>query len=213
MEDITGWLNGREWAPNTRRMAVLGLRQFFAWCQSSGIRSDDPAGWLRTPHIPPTVARVPTRAQVRDAMTRASESDRWLIRIATTTGLRRSELTRLHSRDLHGSWLTITGKGGRARRLPVPPDVAEHIRACDGWVFDGPHGRYSDSQIGARLLHATGFPPHAMRRFYATSAYRAGHDIHAVQALLGHSSLATTERYLGLDDTDLVDAAAAAWAA
>ena len=212
--DVEQWLSGRAWSPNTRRMAVLGLRQFFEWLQQSGRRADNPCAGLHVPRVPPVAVQTCTQSELRDAMNRPHDRIYWALRIGACTGLRRSELACLHRDQLRDGWLTIPGKGGRVRRIPVPPDVERHILRSPGWVFPSCSGRHVAPIYLATLMRKeTGISPHMLRRYYATRVYQSGHDVHAVQHLLGHSSIDTTERYLGLDDTELMTAARTAWAA
>ena len=67
------------------------------------------------------------------------------------------------------------------------------------------------SGVGCWYRRHLGLHVHSLRHRYATKAYSAGHDIHAVRQLLGHASVATTQVYLALDDQDLRLAAAGAW--
>lgn len=214
-EQLESWLAMHtDWSRQTRRVATIGLRQFCAWQQQTGRRADNPAEHLDVPPQSTSRPHPIPKAVLADAFAWAHGDDWWLLRVFATTGMRRAEVAAMQDGDQEGGWLRIVGKGGKVRRVPIPADVS-------GWM----HGRsvmWPDSeghpstpeQLSARVRLATrGYSPHSIRHRYATDAYAAGHDVLAVQQLLGHSSLATTQQYLAIDDDELTAAASATWAA
>lgn len=138
-------------------------------------------------------------------------------------GLRISEALQMNGAD----WplrdaLTIRGKGGRERQVPVLPvtraAIAEYLRQCpyplerDAALFRGARGgRLSVSVMdGAmrKVRQSLGLPatatPHALRHSFATHLLAAGGDLRTIQELLGHASLSTTQVYTGVDDAHLL---------
>ncbi|RNF34930.1 tyrosine recombinase XerC [Paracoccus methylarcula] len=138
-------------------------------------------------------------------------------------GLRISEALGLNGCD----WpfreaLTITGKGGKERHVPMLPvardAVAEYLRLCpwrltpDQALFRGVRGGRLGSDAIATALRsaraALGLPPsatpHALRHSFATHLLAAGGDLRTIQELLGHASLSTTQVYTGVDDAHLM---------
>lgn len=212
---IEAWLAARRgWSAQTRHTAITGIRQFFAWAVTAGHRPDDPAAGLTLPRVPPVVVSAISEVELSEAMAAATGSTWWLLRIAATTGLRRSELAALHSSDVSDGWLTVRGKGGRVRRVPVPPDVEAWITDRGGWCWPSPRGGHvTPWAVARRIRLATGRNPHALRRRFATQVYRHTHDLRSVQVMLGHSSIATTQAYIGSDDDEVVRAARTVWAA
>ncbi len=139
-------------------------------------------------------------------------------------GLRISEALGLTGRDLPlGEALRIHGKGGRMRLVPVLPAaqkaMAAYLRACphamtpDAPVFRGIRGGPLNRRHIAQVLESVrlqlGLPasatPHALRHSFATHLLAAGGDLRAIQELLGHASLASTQVYTAVDATRMMD--------
>jgi len=163
-----------------------------------------------------------------DASTLQGKRDRAILALLICCGLRRTELTALTSRDLaqrEGRWVIIDlkGKGSRLRTVPVPNSVKS---AIDEWtrtanVTEGPLFRSTRHpgratpltgkliwHIVARYAARAGLPdlaPHDLRRTCAKLCRASGGDLEQIQFLLGHTSIQTTERYLGTRQ-DLVHA-------
>jgi integrase/recombinase XerC len=139
-------------------------------------------------------------------------------------GLRISEALGLTGHD-HPlpEMLRITGKGGKTRIVPVVPAarnaVADYVRLCphpvtaDGALFRGARGGPLNPRIVAaameRCRHRLGLPPsatpHALRHSFATHLLAAGGDLRAIQDLLGHASLSTTQGYTAVDTARLME--------
>ena len=138
-------------------------------------------------------------------------------------GLRISEALGLKRRDAPlQDVLTVTGKGGKTRRVPALPVVAravdEYVRLCphvlapEGPLFVGVKGGPLSPRIVQlamqRLRGALGLPetatPHALRHSFATHLLAAGGDLRSIQELLGHASLSTTQVYTAVDEARLL---------
>ena len=141
------------------------------------------------------------------------------LRISEALGLKRGDFGN-GARDA----VTVTGKGRKQRMVPVLPRVAklveDYLALCpcdlplDGPLFVGAKGRALSPRIVqlamARLRGALGLPetatPHALRHSFATHLLARGGDLRAIQELLGHASLATTQIYTAVDDERLIEA-------
>jgi len=143
------------------------------------------------------------------------------------SGLRISEALSLKRRDVprpgEGDVLIVTGKGNKTRMVPVLQNVlqliADYAAICphalppEGPVFVGARGGPLSPRIiqlaMARLRGALGLPdsatPHALRHSFATHLLSRGGDLRAIQELLGHSSLSTTQIYTGIDSERLLE--------
>jgi integrase/recombinase XerC len=177
--------------------------------------------------LPRPIAAEPARALV-DADTRAGEErsawvlarDAAVIGLLYGAGLRISEALSLKRRDAPtgaDAVITVAGKGGRTRQAPLIGPVCEGIQrylaACphhlpaDGPLFIGVRGGPLSPRIIQlsieRMRGALGLPdsatPHALRHSFATHLLGRGGDLRAIQELLGHASLATTQIYTRVD--------------
>ena len=126
-----------------------------------------------------------------------------MILLAAYAGLRRAEVAAVHSRDIEGTSLRVVGKGGRVRVIPLHPALEEALNGLDGYVFPGRlQGHVSADNVGKTLsrLLGPGWTAHTLRHRFASRAYAAERDIRAVQELLGHSKLETTQLYTAIPD-------------
>ena len=173
--------------------------------------------------------------QMADAETRAGDvrepwmwaRDAAVMALLYGSGLRISEALGLKRRDVPmpgaGDVLVITGKGNKTRMVPVLQNVLtliqDYVAMCpldlpaEGPVFIGARGGPLSPRIiqltMERLRGALGLPdsatPHALRHSFATHLLTRGGDLRAIQELLGHASLSTTQIYTGVDADRLLD--------
>lgn len=210
---LHSWVANPSWSPNSRKSARATIRRFFQWENATQRRPDDPAALLLGVKIPPATPRPTPTETVRSALERAeTPRQRLMILLATFGGLRRSEIARVHADDIEGDFLLVTGKGGRRRFIPIHPVLAPHIeiiKTRGGWAFPGRFtGHCHPDHVGKNLsrLLGSGWTGHTLRHRFATTAYSGSRDLRAVQELLGHASVATTQIYVGLDTESLTRA-------
>lgn len=219
-DTLAAWLAADGWSANTRCSARASLRSFFAWASQTGPagrRSDGgPTG--DRPDAGPGLGRVPSRPYLRPCG-RPGERERLMLALGACAGLRRAEIAACRGddleRDLDGWSLRVLGKGGRVRRVPLTDEIAEQIRARGpGWTFQGQvldgravlgdrsAGHLSAGRVGELVseLLPGAWTTHTLRHRFASAAYRADRDIRAVQELLGHVSVATTQIYTAVPD-------------
>ena len=218
---LIAWLGAQDWATETRRSYRGALRGFLRWA-------------YRTKRIPnhladelPAVrehrgAPRPTPDSVwREALMAAEPRVRLMLRLAAEAGLRRGEVSRVHTRDLiegiDGPQLLVHGKGGKQRIVPISDSLADAIRAqapAGGWLFPNDDNSSHVSAPWIGTLVSAVLPPdwtmHTLRHRFASRAYRGTRNLRAVQMLLGHESINTTQRYTAVDDGELRAAAMAA---
>jgi integrase len=135
-----------------------------------------------------------------------------MIRLAGEAGMRRGEVALCHRDDLiagpRGASLVVHGKARKQRVVPVTDSLAEAIRqqCAAGYVFPGEtDGHISVNYVGTLIsrLMPPGYTMHTLRHLFASRAYRGSRNLRAIQLLLGHSSVATTERYCAVDDDEI----------
>lgn len=228
-DDLVEWMNGHDWGPETRKSARSTLRGFYSWAVEEGLRLDDPTTRLRPVRVPPGKPRPTPELVLEEAMARASEPERCMLALAAWAGLRRNEIAELRLDDIGDGQVRIRGKGGRVRVVPLHPRVEhalrERVQALTSggggagrpksgsgfdWVFPSPARpgwHVSADYVYRRIVALTGgWSPHTLRHRFASAVYRGSHDIRATQELLGHSSVATTQRYVAVDEDELTRA-------
>jgi integrase/recombinase XerC len=204
-----------------RGMSVL--RSFVRFVQRRGLASTSALAALRSPKLPASVPKPLTIADAGGAVDAAGDlatsvwqgqRDIAILTLLYGCGLRLSEALGLSRGEAPLSeTLVITGKGRKQRQLPVLPvvraAVADYLAACpyalaeDGPLFVGARGGPLNPRLVQRQMQSLrrrlGLPetatPHALRHSFATHLLGAGGDLRAIQELLGHASLSTTQRY------------------
>lgn len=197
----------------TRKSMRASFRVFYAWAAATGRIRSDPALGLAPIRIPTTVPRIAADDAVDAAIARAKPRDRAIVLLGRYGCLRRAEIASLHMRDRQRNRLFVTGKGEKQRIVPCPPDLLdallelEHAQDFGFYFPGGTDGHIHVTTVYAIVTELTGWNTHSLRHAGATAAFRATKNLRAVQGLLGHASLATTERYVHVDDDDLWAAA------
>lgn len=217
-DELAAWLAEHQWSRETLRSYRAALRGFYGWAHASGLIEQDPARLLR--RVPATIGvpRPAAETVINDALRRADERAWLMLMLGSRHGMRRGEIARVSTRDLqvdeHGWSLIVHGKGGKDRVVPLMPDVARMIRdAQPGWVFPNGMGSHlTPAHVGVIVRRALDgvATAHQLRHRFATRTYQATKDIRAVQELLGHASVATTQRYTKVADNALRAAVRAA---
>jgi integrase/recombinase XerC len=217
---------------SSRARAMSVLRGFFRFLDRRGLAHNPALATVRSPKLPVSLPKPLTAAEAAEALASVDDAKPWIAKrdIAVLTllygcGLRLAEalsLTRREAPTAAGA-IRITGKGNKQRLVPILPivaaAVAEYLAACphplaaDDALFVGARGgqlnpRLVQSRM-AQLRRAMGLSesatPHALRHSFATHLLAGGGDLRAIQELLGHASLSTTQRYTAVDMTRLVE--------
>jgi integrase/recombinase XerD len=220
-------------APSSLSRRCSALRQFFGFCLDEGLRADDPSAVLPRPRTRRPLPRVLTTGEV-DALFRHAEEQAGterpeavrmltLLELLYGSGLRASELVSLPlaavPRD--APLLTITGKGGQQRMVPISGRARA---ALSRWLpLRGSGGRFLFPSRGAsghltrvrlfqllrQLAGDAGITPekvspHVLRHAFATHLLEGGADLRVLQTLLGHADIATTQIYTHVESARLV---------
>lgn len=176
-------------------------RCFFRWCEDAGKieRSPFPRGLL------PKLQESPPKkleAEEVEAVLGVPEPYAFVIRFALATGLRWGELTRAQASDVdaNGVLLVSQTKSRKVRRIPMPPPMLAEIRQRIGRLvpFSEPG---SFARMVRRFSGVRRFHPHMMRHTFACAWVDRGGSLAALQVLLGHTSITTTQRYGRISDS------------
>ncbi len=232
--DLRAWLAhraGRGLKASSTGRALSVLRGFYRFLARRKLVENAVVLGMKNPKLPKSVPKALTQAEASDAIDNIGElsdepwvakRDAALLTLLYGCGLRLGEALSLTRRDqlaARAGRLTVTGKGRKQRIVPVLPIVAE---ALDDYVAACPH-RHDPLFLGVRggplnprivqdrlqrLRLLLGLPssatPHALRHSFATHLLAGGGDLRAIQELLGHASLSTTQRYTDVDAAGLM---------
>jgi integrase/recombinase XerD len=227
---------GATWAslaPSSLARKCSALRQFFGFLVDEGLRSDDPSPALPRPRTRRPLPRLLGHGEVEALFARAEEEaagDRpaavrmlTLLELLYGSGLRATELVSLPlaavPRD--APFLTVTGKGGQQRMVPVSGRAKA---ALSRWLAVRPEGSkllFPSTGRGGHLSRIRLFQllralaaragidpekvsPHVLRHAFATHLLEGGADLRVLQTLLGHADIATTQIYTHVDSARLV---------
>lgn len=216
----------------TVRQAATAIIAFYRWCMEVEILDKDPTVKLKRPKVPDTIQPVAARSYVKHMLdkiklyTWVDHRDKLIIRILFSTGIRIGECVNLRVQDvdLLERRLSIVGKGGKMRRVPFPEDLIDSLEQwlhlwrppvedCE-WLFFSATSRgtvrgpitvqavYGTMKKRAEDAALDWVPPHGYRRGFAVDMLKHGASTRLVQALLGHASVQTTEKYLRLSPDD-----------
>ena len=218
--------------PRSQCRILSGVRSFYRFLQLDGYRDDDPTELLESPvlgeHLPEvlTTVEVDTLEDSIDRSKWEGQRNRAIIEVLFSCGLRVSELVNLKLTDLYltEQYVRVFGKGSKERLVPISPRA---IRELQLWFVDrnqmvikpGEEDYVFLNRRGAHLTRvmilimikrqaevagiAKTISPHTLRHSFATALLEGGADLRAIQALLGHESIGTTEIYTHIDMSTL----------
>lgn len=225
---------GQGWAslaPSTMARKISALRQFFGFLVDEGLREDDPTHALPRPATRRPLPKILSHAEVEALFARAEEEAcaevpaavrlLTLLELLYGSGLRATELVSLPvsavPRDV--PFLTVVGKGGQARMVPVSQRASAvlprwlALRDPDSaFLFPSRTGHISRVRLFQLLkdlavradLPREKLSPHVLRHAFATHLLEGGADLRALQTLLGHADISTTQIYTHVDAARLV---------
>jgi len=235
--EFRAWLAeraNRGLARTSTARAFSSVRSFFRFLDKRGLAHNASISAIKTPKLPRSVPKALSERDMEDLLDAEPEQERaaWIdlrdtavLLLLYGAGLRIGEALGLSKGTVEGllasrqDVLSITGKGNKARLVPLLPQalaaLAAYRDACPFMGALGPRGAFF---LGARggpldpaivqkrvreMRRALGLPesvtPHALRHSFATHLLGAGGDLRTIQELLGHASLSTTQRYTDVD--------------
>lgn len=196
-------------APGTRNLAAAAVTSFYRWLVKTGTIEKDVSGQIERARSKDTRREPLPQTRILESLQNITDPrDRLIIRVLFSSGIRVSELCSLQIPDLDGDTLLIqSGKGGKTRRVYLDDDTAAELRLFIGTRTTGPVFRNMRTlqaltpRTVQRIIRARlDGSPHQIRHATAQALYNGSHDLQTVQKILGHSSIAVTDRYLHPDD-------------
>jgi integrase/recombinase XerC len=232
LREWLAWLYSHQLTAVTVRRKLAAVRGLFRFMLREGVVPLNVARLVRTPKAPQKLPEVMSPETVNALIDGVPASqferphpvrDRALLELLYGCGVRVSELAglNLHHLDRSERWLRVRGKGRKERQVPLPGKAAEALERYlaerpvvrdEPAVFLNHRGRRLTSRgiSGIVKFYATfitGDPsihPHSFRHAYATHLLADGADLRAIQELLGHARLSTTQKYTQVALTDLI---------
>lgn len=214
----------KRWGGWTRVTYHNHLKGFYAWGARKGILAFNPMADMADPQSPDPVPHPCSNDEVAAMLTTPPQPWRRAVVLAAYGGLRCAEICRAHANDIIGDRLKVHGKGRKTRLVPIGPQLRAELGANPGgWLLTVPDP-YRDRALTAdgsvdphwlthrqrftwaRLGLRKGVSWHDLRHWYATRLLEGGVDVRVIQQLLGHASLDTTMRYLGLTEDRITKA-------
>ena len=229
------WISELGMTPSSQSRIISGLRNFYKYCQQEQISKTDPTALLETPklikHLPDVLSfnEIESISNAIDVSTNEGARNKAIIETLYSCGLRVSELVNLRLSCLYFDvgYIRIIGKGDKERLVPVGApaikyiniyrqNIRVHIPVIPGnedILFLNRRGRKLSrvmifmiiKDIAKRAGITKTISPHTFRHSFATHLVEGGADLRAVQEMLGHESITTTEIYTHLNREYLRD--------
>ena len=223
-----------ELAPSSVARKLSALRGFYAFLEAEGLRPDNPTEGVARPGLRRPLPRILSHEEVKRLFDVAEERAAKehpavqdmrmlaLLELLYGSGLRATELVSLPRHAIHPDrpFLILKGKGGRERLVPVSDRAraaaarwADYVPTGQPWLF--PSGKSHLSRVRLfQMVRALGaeagiepsrISPHVLRHAFATHLLSGGADLRALQSMLGHADIGTTQIYTHVDAKHLVE--------
>jgi len=218
--------------PRSQCRILSGVRSFFRFLELEGYRDDDPSELLESPVLGEHLPEVLSAEEV-DMLEGAIDLSKWeghrnraIIEVLFSCGLRVSELVNLKLSDLflEENYIRVVGKGSKERLVPISPRAIKELGLWfnyrqamkikpgeEDYVFLNRRGAHLTRVMILIMIKETAvaagiqktISPHTLRHSFATALLEGGADLRAIQAMLGHESIGTTEIYTHIDMSTL----------
>ena len=205
-DDLVSYLSParRDWRPEYRKRITASIRIFYVWANHSGHMVHNPAVELPTVRIPRAVPRPVPESVVLSAFQQGTLAERAILALGATLGLRREEIATAHPRNRAGDTLRVIGKNSDERVVALDTLTAALLHELE--VEQGTDVYYFPGRFGGHLHPATIYKwvkarlgpewsTHNLRHRAATIGLDRTGDIRAVQEMLGHRSISSTQLY------------------
>jgi integrase/recombinase XerD len=223
------WTAGLGMTASSQSRMISGIRNFFKYCLSEQIISSDPTELVDTPRLKRTLPDVLSFSEIEALLQAIDHSkpegqrNRAILEVMYSCGLRVSELVNLKIPFLYldVGFIRVIGKGDKERLVPIGSEAVKYIKLYLQHIRKAQEAKPGDEEIlflnrrGGRLSREMVFlivkdlarkasidkviSPHTLRHSFATHLVEGGADLRAVQEMLGHESITTTEIYTHLD--------------
>ena len=217
--DLSSWLvslRARGLAPSSIARHRVAMRQLFKFLVDERVLEVNPAELISAPKVGRKLPSTLNEDEVSAILAAPNTStvlglrDAAMLELLYATGLRVSELVGLQRSQWHDGWIVVAGKGGKERLVPYGDRAFARVRAYMATRTDMQPAMFLSNRGAAmsrqnfwtRLKHYTRLAgvkrpvsPHTLRHAFATHLLIHGADLRAVQAMLGHSDISTTEIY------------------
>tara|TARA_B100000131_G_scaffold16297_2_gene16492 strand:- start:934 stop:1848 length:915 start_codon:yes stop_codon:yes gene_type:complete len=225
-------LNERQSSRATVARRISSLKNFYKYALKEKLIKEIDLSIFKSPKVKKGIPKSIDPDLIAEAINAviSEENELWInlrdeavILLLYGVGLRINEALSLKIKDLpEGEWLRVLGKGNKTRDVPVLPEIVKKIKdyleICpfvkneNDPMFFGKRGGVLSPRIIQRrvekIRYRLGLPeyttPHALRHSFATHLLSGGADLRAIQQLLGHASLSTTQRYTDVNEGELV---------
>ncbi len=231
LRTYTAKIFSRGLGPRSIQRRLSGIRSFMNYLLREGLIKSNPASGIKTPKAPKRLPNVLDVDQINQLLNIRETSptslrDKAILELLYSSGLRLSELVNLNPIDLNlkDKSLMVMGKGGKTRLVPIGQKAIEALnlwldvrdqlaKTGEEALFVGTKGlRLGQRAIQARITHwgkkngiQQGVYPHLLRHSFATHLLEASGDLRAVQELLGHKDISSTQIYTHLDFQHLAE--------
>ncbi len=229
LQDFIRWINELGMGARSQARIISGIKGFFKYLLLENVIQNDPSQLLETPKIgrqlPDTlsVEEINSLIEAIDLSKPEGTRNKAMLETLYSCGLRVSELVGLRLSNLHLEigFVKVTGKGNKERLVPIGSVAIKNIRiylneirnrqqiisGSEDIVFLNKRGRYLTrimvftiiKQLAEKINLKKSISPHTFRHSFATHLIEGGADLRAVQEMLGHESITTTEIYTHLD--------------
>lgn len=232
LEHFAAFISDLGIGPRSLARILSGVRQFYRFLVIDGYLEVDPTELLESPKQPDHLPEVLSTAEV-DLLEQAIDLSKWeghrnraIIEVLFSCGLRVSELTNLKLSNLYieEQYIRVMGKGSKERLVPISPRALDELNYWfadrnvmkiklgeEDYVFLNRRGRHLTRTMILIMIKRYAveagikktISPHTLRHSFATSLLEGGADLRAIQAMLGHESIGTTEIYTHIDTSTL----------
>ena len=232
LDNFSASLHDQRITPRSQARILSGVRSFFKFLLLDGFIDADPTELLVSPHVRNALPDVLSTAEV-DRLEASIDLSKWegqrnraIIEVLFSCGLRVSELVNLKLSNLYveEKFVRVTGKGDKERLVPISSRALDELNA---WFADRNAMRIKSGEedyvfLNRRGAHLTRtmilimikrqavaagitktISPHTLRHSFATALLEGGADLIAIQAMIGHEDIATTEIYTHIDTSSL----------